>query len=289
MQFGERLRKVLQDKKFEILTDWLQKLDACTWPVGLVDRDELGSRADRFLELLLAACQEFPVRDFQATAWNNICSYFESLVCSWMQRGVENHGLAVFLLVLKTHLLERLSQEEGLDKSSLVQGLLEVDRLFDRLTVLLLESSLNVRQGIIERQERELLELSTPVIKIWEGILVLPLIGTLDSVRTQIVMESLLQKILQLESKVAIIDIRSVPTVDRSVAQHLLKTIAAARLMGAECILSGIRPALAQTMVQEGLGFGDVKTKASLADALEIGLKMLGLQILRTADRGSGE
>ena len=139
------------------------------------------------------------------------------------------------------------------------------------------------REGVIKRQQEELLELSTPVVKLWDGILALPIIGTLDSARTQVVMESLLQSIVQTNSRVAIIDITGVPTVDTVVAQHLLKTITAARLMGADCIISGVRPQIAQTIVHLGINLQDVTTKATLAAAFKVALDRIGLAMGRDA------
>src|SRR5262249_13212399 len=141
-------------------------------------------------------------------------------------------------------------------------------------------------EGVIARQQRNMLELSTPVVELWEGILALPLIGTLDSERTQLVMEALLTRIVETGASIAIIDITGVPMVDTLVAQHLLKTIGAARPMGAECIISGIRPQIAQTIVHLGVDLGNVMTKANLADALQLALSRLGATIARTAPRG---
>jgi rsbT co-antagonist protein RsbR len=138
---------------------------------------------------------------------------------------------------------------------------------------------------VIRRQQEELLELSTPVVKLWEGVLALPIIGTLDSARTQVVMESLLQAIVQTNSKVAIVDITGVPTVDTVVAQHLLKTVTAARLMGADCIISGVRPQIAQTIVHLGINLADVTTKASLSAAFSVALQRLGISFVREASK----
>src|SRR5262249_17565268 len=140
------------------------------------------------------------------------------------------------------------------------------------------------REEVILRQQQEMLELSTPVVELWKGILALPLIGTLDSARTQVVMESLLQRIVETGSEIAIIDITGVPTVDTLVAQHLLKTVAAARLMGADCIISGIRPQIAQTMLHLGVDPADVITKASLADAFALALRRSGLTVGKASD-----
>jgi len=141
------------------------------------------------------------------------------------------------------------------------------------------------REELIERQQRELLELSTPVVELWDDIVALPLVGTLDSQRTQIVMETLLQKIVQTGASIAIIDITGVPTVDTLVAQHLLKTVAATRLMGADCIISGIRPQIAQTIVHLGVNLGEVTTKATLADAFQVALKRIGSSIGKGAGK----
>ena len=156
--------------------------------------------------------------------------------------------------------------------------------LLDRLGLITIESHQKTRDEIIARQQRELLELSTPVVQLWDEVLALPLVGTLDSDRTQIVMETLLQKIVDTGASVAILDITGVPTVDTLVAQHLMKTVAATRLMGADCIISGIRPQIAQTIVHLGVELGDVVTKASLADAVRIALERTGYQVVRASE-----
>jgi rsbT co-antagonist protein RsbR len=153
--------------------------------------------------------------------------------------------------------------------------------LIDTLGLFTFETFQQSRELIIKRQQTEMLELSTPVVKLWDGILALPLIGTLDSTRNQIVMENLLQSLVETGSGIAIIDITGVPAVDTLVAQNLLKAVSAARLMGAQVIISGIRPQIAQTMVHLGVAFGDVVTKASLADALSYAFKQAGLAVTR--------
>jgi rsbT co-antagonist protein RsbR len=151
--------------------------------------------------------------------------------------------------------------------------------ILDRLGLFTTEVYQKSRNDVIDRQQRDLMELSTPVVQLWQGILALPLIGTLDSERTQVVMENLLTKIVETGAPLAIIDITGVPTVDTLVAQHLLKTVAAARLMGADCIISGIRPQIAQTIVHLGVDLTDVITKSTLADAFAIALKRTGLAV----------
>jgi rsbT co-antagonist protein RsbR len=154
-----------------------------------------------------------------------------------------------------------------------------ITELLDKLGLHTVKTFQRTREEVINRQQAEMLELSTPVVKLWEGILAVPLIGTLDSARTQVVMESLLQRIVETESQIAIIDITGVPTVDTLVAQHLLKTVAALRLMGADCIVSGVRPQIAQTIVHLGVDLQGVTTKANLADALALALKRTGVPL----------
>jgi rsbT co-antagonist protein RsbR len=174
-----------------------------------------------------------------------------------------------------------MTKELGNNAETLAAEMWMATALIDRLGLFTTEAYQISREEVIRRQQQELLELSTPVVKLWDGILALPLIGTLDSARTQVVMESLLQKIVETGSDVAIIDITGVPTVDTLVAQHLLKTVTAARLMGAECIISGIRPQIAQTIVHLGVQLGDVTTKSNLADAFAVALKRSGASLVR--------
>ena len=184
----------------------------------------------------------------------------------------------MFVFSLKQPLFERLRKELR-DADSLGEVMWDATLLIDKLGLFTTEAFQKSREQVISRQQRELMELSTPVVELWEGILALPLIGTLDSGRTQVVMESLLEKIVETGAAIAIIDITGVPTVDTLVAQHLMKTVAAARLMGADCIISGIRPQIAQTIVHLGVDLSAVTTKASLADAFAIALKRAGSRI----------
>jgi rsbT co-antagonist protein RsbR len=188
-------------------------------------------------------------------------------------------------LSLKKPLFTYLRREYSGDGQALADEIWSSTELLDNLGLYTVEVFQKTREEIINRQQEEMLELSTPVVKLWDGILGLPMIGTLDSARTQIVMESLLQKIVETGSALAIIDITGVPTVDTLTAQHLLKTVTAARLMGAECIISGIRPQIAQTIVHLGVDLGDVTTKASLADALALALEKTGRSVVRAKVR----
>lgn len=196
-------------------------------------------------------------------------------------KGFTPSETASFVFSFKQPLFNRLGQQLK-DSAELSEAIWQATTLLDRLGLLTVEAYQKAREEVILRQQEELMELSTPVVKLWEGILALPIIGTLDSARTQVVMESLLQKIVETGSEVAIIDITGVPTVDTLTAQHLLKTVTAARLMGADCIISGIRPQIAQTIVYLGIDLTGVITKATLADALLMALKRVGASITRS-------
>ena len=199
--------------------------------------------------------------------------------------GFSPSETATFVFSLKQPLFTRMRTELKGNADALADEVWNVTVLLDKLGLYTTEMFQKSREDVIERQQRELLELSTPVVELWDDVLALPLVGTLDSNRTQIVMESLLQKIVQTSASIAIIDITGVPTVDTLVAQHLLKTVAAARLMGADCIISGIRPQIAQTIVHLGVELSNVTTKATLADAFMIALQRTGSAIVRGAKK----
>jgi rsbT co-antagonist protein RsbR len=187
-----------------------------------------------------------------------------------------------FVQSLKKPLFARLQLRLAKEPDRLVSAVWALSELIDRMAQFTVSTFQRSREEVIARQQQELLELSTPVVKLWDGVLAVPMIGTLDSSRTQLVMESLLQRIVDTGSELAIIDITGVPTVDTLVAQHLLKTVTAIRLMGADCIISGVRPQIAQTIVHLGIDLAGITTKASLADALALALKKAGYVITRT-------
>ena len=191
----------------------------------------------------------------------------------------------MFVFSLKKPLFSLLRRRLSADADALASETWAATEMLDRLGLLTTEAHQKAREEVIARQQEEMLELSTPVVKLWDGILALPMIGTLDSARTQIVMEALLQKIVETGSAVAIIDITGVPTVDTLTAQHLLKTVTAARLMGADCIISGIRPQIAQTIVHLGVDLGSVVTKATMADAFALALKGTGKVVVAAPTR----
>ncbi len=195
-------------------------------------------------------------------------------------QGFNPTDTANFVFSLKEPIYDALSRIHAVDPASIAAGTRSASQVLDQLGLHTMEVYLASREEVIGRQSQEIAELSTPVVQLWDGILALPLIGTLDSARTSVVMENLLQAIVDEEAEIAIIDITGVPTVDTLVAQHLLKAIAAARLMGADCIISGIRPQIAQTMVHLGVEL-NVVSKATLADAFALALKRTGRTVMR--------
>jgi rsbT co-antagonist protein RsbR len=275
-----RLSDVLARNQQEILADWLRQQDeALGRRRGLISDDELKQQSTAFLQAVRAASSTD--LDFKGAAWQGVRELLDDISLSRARNGYSPSETAMFVFSLKQPVFARLGEALGQDARALAAETWSATLLLDGLGLYTTETYQRSREEVIARQQQELLELSTPVVQIWEGVLALPLIGTLDSNRTQVVMESLLQQIVDTKAEVAIIDITGVPTVDTLVAQHLLKTVAAARLMGADCIISGIRPQIAQTIVHLGVNLGDVVTKASMADALTVALRRTGFVVSR--------
>jgi rsbT co-antagonist protein RsbR len=243
---------------------------------------ELREQSRELLALLVPATQNGSLEQVDGTDWAPVREFLARVSRSRAQQGFSSSETATFVFSLKEPIFAQLRAELGKDPQKLGDEMWATSNLFERLGLYTTEMYVKSREEVITRQQREMMELSTPVVQLWESILALPLIGTLDSERTQVVMESLLQKIVETGASIAIIDITGVPTVDTLVAQHLLKTVAAARLMGADCIISGIRPQIAQTIVHLGVNLSDVTTKASLADAFSIALKRTDAKLPRS-------
>ncbi len=261
-----------------MLLEWTQELAAVNIRRGLIKEAELREECREFLSLFRIAVGQGNLTNIQAAAWEDMRQMLTSISRSRSQKGFTPSETATFIFSFKQPLFNRLRQELQ-DATELGKEIWLATQLLDRLGLLIVEVYQKAREEVIFRQQEELLELSIPVVKLWEGILALPIIGTLDSARTQIVMELLLQKIVETGSEVAIIDITGVPTVDTLTAQHLLKTVTAARLMGADCIISGIRPQIAQTIVYLGIDLTNITTKATLAEAFLMALKRIGASI----------
>jgi rsbT co-antagonist protein RsbR len=280
-----RLVDLIGRHEEELLSDWLreQRQDPAR-RADLITDDDLQRESREFLALLRAALGDGEAGRVDGVAWSPVRDYLSALSRTRAQAGFSPSATAMFVFSLKQPLFTRFAQEFADDPAGLADAVWEANALIDRLGLLTTEEHQRVREVVIQQQQRDLIELSTPVVKLWEGVVAVPLIGTLDSERTQVVMESLLERIVETNSTMAIIDITGVPTVDTLVAQHLLKTVAAARLMGADCIISGIRPQIAQTIVHLGLTLSDVTTKATMADAIALALGRAGLRITPVAE-----
>jgi rsbT co-antagonist protein RsbR len=243
---------------------------------GRISAGELEQQSAEFIKLLSDASEHARGADIAGSAFKPIRDFLDGVSRSRVQQGFSSEETASFIFSLKKPFFAALRTDAGKDADALADQVWKATELLDALGLHTVKAYQKSREEIINRQQREMLELSTPVVKLWEGILALPMIGTLDSARTQVVMENLLQKVVETGAQIAILDITGVPTVDTLVAQHLLKTVTALRLMGAECIISGVRPQIAQTIVHLGVDLQGVTTKANLADALALALKRTG-------------
>jgi rsbT co-antagonist protein RsbR len=277
-----KIPQVLRDNEQEILTEWMKDMSSATRRADLINDQEFKQQSSRFLQLLQEAVQSGDVTDTNGAGFGQVRDFLGNISASRARQGFTPTETAMFVFSLKRPISVALRRSLQSNPNDLFADLQSANDLLDKLGLLTSEKFLKSREEVIVRQQREMLELSTPVVKLWDGILALPLIGTLDSARTQVVMENLLQRVVETGSVVAIIDITGVPTVDTLVAQHLIKTVTAARLMGADCIISGIRPQIAQTIVHLGVRLGDITTKATLADAFVVALERIGSSVKKS-------
>jgi rsbT co-antagonist protein RsbR len=276
-----RIPDLLAKHEARLLAEWIAlQLNAKTFRADLLAEADLREESKRVLGLVRQAAASRTI-DIHATAWGSVRDVLTELSATRARQGFSPSETASFVFSLKQPLLALLRQEAGKDVDSLADEFITATALLDALGLYTTEVYQKSREDVIRRQQEAMLELSTPVVTLWDSVLAVPLIGTLDSARTQVVMESLLEKIVETGASIAIIDITGVPTVDTLVAQHLLKTVAAARLMGADCIISGIRPQIAQTIVHLGVDLADVTTKATLADAFVAALARTGSTLSR--------
>jgi len=276
---AQRVAALIKQFEGEILTLWTSELAAKTFRSD----DATERHCRQFLALLPTAIAGGGFDDINSRHWDDVRTQLNEISTQRAKAGSTPNETAVFVFSLKQSLFTTMRRDLANDPTQLADGLWAISTLLDQLGLYTVEVFQKSRDQIIVRQQHELMELSTPVVKLWHDVLALPLIGTLDSARSQVVMESLLEKIVETGAAIAIIDITGVPTVDTLVAQHLMKTIAAARLMGADCIISGIRPQIAQTIVHLGVNLEDVMTKATLADAFVVALNRVGASIQRNA------
>jgi len=281
-----RIPKLIEQHADALLTDWIarQKSAASARP-DLIGAAELADQSKRFLAALRSGLTDAGFEDIDAAGWGEARGLLRELSRSRATQGFTPRETASFIFSLKQPLFDLLRQQLTGKPQEIGDEIWRASLLLDQLGLFTTEMYQQSREEIIARQQEEMLELSTPVVRLWDRILALPLVGTLDSARTQVVMENLLERIVETGSEIAIIDITGVPTVDTLVAQHLLKTIAATRLMGADCIISGIRPQIAQTIVHLGVDLGAVITKATLADAFAVALKRTGGKMPESIER----
>ena len=272
----------IRDNQDSILKDWVAyQLSPGAMRRDLVKEQDLREASRRFLDVFVTVVEDGG--DSSAESWKSAQEFLGELSKTRAQQGFSPSETAMFVFSLKQPLFDMLQRQKQHDGRTLAKDLWDLTVLLDKLGLYTMEVYQHSRDSIIRRQQQELMELSTPVVQLWDEVLALPLIGTLDSSRTQVVMESLLQRIVETGARIAIIDITGVPTVDTLVAQHLMKTVSAARLMGADCIISGIRPQIAQTIVHLGVNLHDIVTKSTLADAFVVALQRTGSTVGKAA------
>lgn len=272
--------KILQKRKKQILELWMKnQLVDFSLREDLMSNDELSVQSEELVDVLLQALSSGNLDDIQSSSLEPVYEVLEGISISRAKQGYSPRETGTFVFSLKDALLSILQQEIKNDPVQLLEESLKVSKLIDSLGIVTFETFIKGREEVILRQTDEITEISTPVIRVWDGIVAMPIIGTLDSARTQVVMESLLQEIVETSSGIAILDISGVPAVDSLVAQHLIKTVSATRLMGAECIISGIRPEIAQTVVHLGIDLSGIITKATLASALRHAYALMQLEV----------
>lgn len=273
---------LLLKRKNDILQTWVEnQIEDPALREDLISNDDLRNQSEELLDSFLQAIKSGNREDISRQEYQPIVDILSGISLSRAHNGFSPRETATYVLSLKKAIIRILQEELKEEPDALVNEILTFTDLLDSLSLITVETYLKGREEVIMRQTSEINEISTPVIRVWDGILALPIIGTLDSERTQVVMESLLQEIVNTGSSIAILDISGVPTVDTLVAQHLIKTVNATRLMGAECIISGIKPEIAQTIVHLGIDLQGIQTKASLAAALKYAFGKLSLAVAR--------
>lgn len=275
---------VLKTNKEQILKNWIQEQPKGTG--AKISDSDLKAQSHDFINLFSEALRSGT--QMTGAPWESVKKLLAEVSRKRSEQGFSPSETANFIFSLKRPLFTALRESFKDNPQGFAEQTWEATATMDKLGLYTMEVYQKSRDELILRQQEEMLELSTPVVKLWDGVLALPMIGTLDSSRTQVVMESLLQKIMETNSEIAIIDITGVPTVDTLVAQHLIKTVTAARLMGAECIISGIRPQIAATIVHLGVDLGNIVTKATLADAFQIALSKVGKTVVKTNSAAAG-
>jgi rsbT co-antagonist protein RsbR len=276
--------RILLKKKKQLLETWMNsQLADESLREDLISNDELRANSEELLDLLVPLLTDQNLDDVNSPVFEPVLELLSGISITRARQGFTPRETALYVFTLKEALLSTLQKEIKDDTQNLYEATLKITKLTDSFAVTTFETFIKGREEVILRQTDEIAEISTPVIRVWDGILALPIIGTLDSARTQVVMENLLEEIVATGSSIAILDISGVPAVDSLVAQHLIKTVSATRLMGAECIISGIRPEIAQTVVHLGIDLSSIVTKSSLASALRFAFQILKLEVKKTA------
>ncbi|WP_276483784.1 STAS domain-containing protein [Paraflavitalea pollutisoli] len=274
------LVKTLQKKKKQILEIWMEKqLADAGLRDDLISNEELRIQSEELVQALVQSITEKNLGNVESSEFEPVYEILAGISLSRAKQGFSPRETGIYIFSLKDSLLQVIQEEMRDDPAAMYAETIRISKLVDSFGIATFETFIKGREEVIYRQTNEITEISTPVIRVWDGILALPIIGTLDSSRTQVVMENLLQEIVETGSSIAILDISGVPAVDSLVAQHLIKTVSATRLMGAECIISGIRPEIAQTVVHLGIDLSNITTKASLASALRHAFSQLHLEV----------
>lgn len=282
------IAKSLQKRKKQILEAWMtQQLSNTALREDLMSNEELREQSNELLDVLLKSINDKNLSDIESADFEQVNEILSGISISRARQGFSAKETGIYVFSLKDALFKNLQEDLKDNPVAMTDAIMKVNKLMDLLGIITFETFIKGREEVILRQTDEITEISTPVIRVWDGILALPIIGTLDSARTQTVMENLLQEIVESSSTIAILDISGVPAVDSLVAQHLIKTVAATRLMGAECIISGIRPEIAQTVVHLGIDLSNIVTKATLASALQYAFAMLKLDVKKIQNKAT--
>jgi rsbT co-antagonist protein RsbR len=275
---------MLIKKKKQILENWMNlQLDDASLREDLISNEELRMQSEELLSSFLDSISKGNT-DIDSPQFESIKDMLSDISMSRARQGFSPRETGAYVLSLKKAVVKAIQDEHKNDFEKLYKESMLISDLIDSLSIITFETFIKGREEVILRQTDEISEISTPVIRVWEGVVALPIIGTLDSARTQVVMENLLQEIVSTGSSIAILDISGVPAVDSLVAQHLIKTVSATRLMGAECIISGIRAEIAQTIVHLGIDLSNIKTKATLASALQLAFSMLSIEVKKSGN-----